>query len=135
MAKKNVAGICKLCLTHQNLQKSHYLPKALYNLCRQDGRNPIVATSTVVDFSQKQMWKHLLCKKCEDLLSKRGERYTLNLVHRGDRFSLLERIKLAAPINFSGNVPMYSGLQLGIETEKFAYFVLSLVWRGAQGPW
>jgi len=135
MAKKDVWEICKLCLMHKKLQKSHYLPKALYLLCRQDGRNPIVATSKVVDFSQKQMWKHLLCKECEDLLNKRGEKYTLEMVHRGDRFSLLERMKLATPIGQSGNVPMFSGLQLGIKTNKLGYFALSLAWRGAQGPW
>ncbi len=135
MAKKNVQGICKLCLQDRELQKSHYLPKALYRLCRSDGKNPIIATSTVVEFSQKQMWKPLLCKECEDLLNKRGEKYTLEMVHRGDRFSLLERIKLATQIGQNGNVPFYSGLQLGIETEKLGYFALSLAWRGAQGPW
>jgi hypothetical protein len=81
------------------------------------------------------MWKHLLCKECEDLLNKRGERYTLEMVYRGDRFSLLERMKLAIPIGQSGNVPMFSGLQLGIKTNKLGYFALSLAWRGAQGPW
>jgi len=135
MAEKNVQGVCKLCLTHQNLQKSHYLPKALYRLCRQDNRNPIIATATVVDFSQKQMSKYLLCKECEDLLNKHGEKYTLEMIHRGDRFSLLERMKLATPIGQSGNVPMFSGLQLGIKTNKFGYFALSLAWRGAQGSW
>jgi hypothetical protein len=57
------------------------------------------------------------------------------MVHRGDRFSLLERMKHATPIGRSGNVPFYSSLQLGIETEKLGYFALSLAWRGAQGPW
>jgi hypothetical protein len=69
------------------------------------------------------------------LLNKRGEKYTLDMVHRGDRFSLLERMKLATRIGQSGNVPMFSGLQLGIETNKLGYFALSLAWRGAQGPW
>jgi hypothetical protein len=135
MAYSDVKGICNLCLSEQQLQKSHYLPRALYRLCRQNSRNPIVATPTVVEFSQKQMWKPLLCKECENLLSKCGEKYTLDLVHRGDRFSLLERLKLAIPIGESGNTPTYSGLQLGIKTDKLGYFALSLLWRGAQGPW
>ncbi len=135
MANKNVLGICKLCLQHKELQKSHYLPRALFRLCRQKGRNPVVATPAVVGFSQKQMWKHLLCRECEDMLSKQGESYTLDMVHRGDRFSLLERMKLAVPIGHSGNVPMFSGLQVGIKTNNLGYFALSLAWRGAQGPW
>jgi len=135
MSKKNVWGICTLCLTHKHLQKSHYLPKALYTLSRQDDRNPIIATPVAVTESPRQMWKHLLCKECEDLLNKHGEKYTLDLVHRGDRFSLLERMRLGQLIGRSGGVPMFSGSQLGIKTKKFGYFALSLAWRGAQGPW
>ena len=135
MAKKVVTGICKLCLKCARLQKSHYLPKALYSLCRQGGRNPIVATTTVVDESPRQIWKHLLCGECENLLNERGESYTLDLIHRGDRFSLLDRMKLAMPIGRSGAVPLFSGLHLGIDTDKLGYFALSLAWRGAQGPW
>jgi hypothetical protein len=135
MAKKNVTGICKLCLTYKILRKSHYISKSLYRLTRLEGRNPIVATPAVIDETPRQLWKHLLCSECEDKLSRRGERYAIDMIHRGARFSLLERIKLAMPIGLSGDVPMFSGLQLGIETEKLAYFALSLVWRGTQGPW
>src|ERR1017187_9036673 len=135
MAKKNVWGTCKLCLNHKMLQKSHYIPKALYRLSRQGGRNPIVATPAVVDETPRQIWKHLLCSECEEILSRRGEKYALNMIHRGERFSLLERMKLATPIALEQGVGMFSGLQLGIETESLAYFALSLAWRGAQGPW
>lgn len=39
------------------------------------------------------------------------------------------------PIGQSGEVPMFSGVTLGIETKKLAYFALSLVWKGSLGPW
>jgi hypothetical protein len=115
--------------------KSHYIPRALYKLCRPPEGNPIVATPAVVAQTQRQLWKHLLCQECEDRLSKGGESYLLNMIFRGQRFSLLERIRLASPIGQSGNVPMFSGKQLGIKTDSLAYFALSMVWRAAQGPW
>jgi len=135
MAQKSVYGVCKLCLKRKQLQKSHYIPRALYNLCRPQEGNPIVVTSSVVKASPKQMWKHLLCSDCEQTFSKRGEDYSLDMVFRTDRFSLLDKIRLAVPFSLSGETPMYSGTQLGIKTHKLAYFALSLAWRGAQGPW
>lgn len=135
MAKKSAQGICKLCLQNKSLQRSHYIPKAFYNLCRSPGRNPIVATPLVIDETPKQMWKRLLCRDCEDLFCRHGESYVLDMIYRGTRFSLLERIRLAMPIGRSGTVPMFSGLQIGIKTQKLGYFALSMLWRGAQGPW
>ena|ERR1022692_1195962 len=128
MAKKDVWGICRLCLTNKKLQKSHYIPKALYNLSRQENRNPIVATPAVIDVTPKQIWKHLLCKECEDLLNRRDEGYLLDMIYRGSRFSLLERLRLSAPIGRSGDVPIFSGLQLGIKTNKLA--ISHLAWSG-----
>ena len=41
MSKKKTYGTCKLCLKENVvLQKSHYIPKALYRLSREEGRNP-----------------------------------------------------------------------------------------------
>jgi hypothetical protein len=78
MAKKNVEGICRLCLKEKRLCKSHYLGRALHKLCRENGEDAVMMTPKVVMVTQRQLWVHLLCGDCEARLNKFGETAVLN---------------------------------------------------------
>jgi len=139
VAQKNVVGLCALCRKQKTLCKSHYLGRALYELSRVDGEHPVVMTRERVEFTPRQIWAHLLCRDCEDLFDKNGEKTTFRWINRGkDKavdFPLLNRMELAMPLKQDGNSIVYSGFAIGVPTEAFAYFALSLLWRGAAHKW
>lgn len=51
------------------------------------------------------------------------------------RFPLLERLRVSPPPDFSFTEGIYSGAAIGVDTEKLAYFAISIVWRGAVHEW
>src|SRR5271166_1123299 len=130
MALTHVQGVCKLCLESRILCKSHYLGRALHVLSREDGRNAIVLTPKIVTATPRQLWAHLLCSECEKRISKNGESYVLTLLNRKDKFLLLDTLKKSRPMKVEGALQIFSGRDLGIDTEALAYFALSIVWRG-----
>jgi hypothetical protein len=60
---------------------------------------------------------------------------TLKWVWNGERFPLADRLAVASPISSTQEFIVYSGTAVGIDTEKFAYFVLSVLWRAAVHQW
>jgi len=136
VARSNVQGVCKLCGSTARLCKSHYLGKALYRLSGEYQVNhPVVFTPKVIAATPRQMWNHLLCEVCEKRFNNYGEATALGLLYRGDRFPLLERMRLAVPISREATVTRFSGRDMGIDAERLAYFALSLLWRGSVNVW
>jgi hypothetical protein len=133
---------CKLCLQIRRLRKSHLLPAALWRGAR-DPRlanpNPVVMTRTAATTSSSQLRERLLCAECEDRFNKNGERYVLSwLAPRrivDGTFPLLDRLKIALEISRTDALNIYSGSNIGVDTEKFAYFALSILWRSAVHRW
>jgi hypothetical protein len=129
-------GICKLCLKDRNLQEGHLIGRAIYRQFRQDeGKDPIVMTPEVVLHTSRQVKDYLCCRECEDRFNKGGEKYVAGLVWRPTGFPLLDRLKLALPIERGRSFQVFSGTQTGIDTEKLAYYALSVVWRAAAHVW
>lgn len=137
-----IFGQCKLCLQNRKLRKSHLMPAALWAGAR-DPRlrnpNPVVMTRAVSKTSSNQLWARLLCQVCEDRLNKNGERYVLSWLSPREiaegKFPLLDRLKLALEAHSGPNLRLYAGDRIGIETEKFGYFALSILWRAAVQRW
>lgn len=55
-------------------------------------------------------------------------------------FGLGERLRVALPRDYNPKDPdqsvnRYSGADLGVDMDKFAYFAISMVWRGAVHDW
>ena len=50
-------------------------------------------------------------------------------------FPLHEKLRLAVPREDYPDLKRFSGVDLGINLDKFAYFALSLVWRAAVHDW
>lgn len=130
-------GICRLCQREAELKRSHLIGRAIYRLCRDDNdEDPITMTPEVVAKTSRQIRDYLLCTTCEDLFSKRGERYVSNLVwRRKDGFPFLNKLQLALPIRHTETHSVLSGEQVGIDTDKLAYYALSVVWRSGVHEW
>ena len=44
-------------------------------------------------------------------------------------------LKVALPREYHPALSRYSGADLGVDIDKFAYFAISMVWRGAVHDW
>jgi len=131
-------GICKLCLKMKELQESHFIPRAMYKYLRTTSErnpNPVVVDRTRTATTSKQVKDYLLCTKCEDLFNKNGEKEILKWVWNGKRFPLGDRLSVAITVDTNSVNAPFSGTSLGIDTEKLAYFALSVLWRGAVHEW
>ena len=131
-------GICKLCLKNESLQKSHFMPAAMYKYLLSAGKenpHPVIVGRRVTSTSSQQVQGHLLCKGCEELLNKNGENWITSQVSNGRNFPLLERLKDAQPYYALTDVDAFSGLDLNIDTDKLGYFALSILWRAAVCVW
>ena len=129
-----IKGTCRLHLKEAELLKSHYMPAALYPTDRHKSATAI--REAVVSGKTKHVRDHLLCAGCEVKFAKNGEQEVLKwLAPKANRFSLAERMKLALPREQYAEMSVFSANGLGIDAVKFAYFALSLVWRGAVHVW
>jgi len=130
-------GTCKLCHQDAELQLSHLIGRAIYKLCRKDeGDDSIVMTTKVVMKTSRQIREYVLCTRCEDLFNKGGERYVTSLVWRlRQGFPLLDKLQIALPIQREPDYRVFSGERVGIDTDKLAYFALSVVWRSGIHEW
>jgi hypothetical protein len=131
-------GICKLHLKPADLKLSHFLPAGAYRLLVPDGsdvRQPILMTNEVAMLTSLQMRDYVLCADCEKRFDQGGEDYVIGQMKGSRGFPLLERLRVAPAVDFSLNEGVYAGKQLGIDTNKFAYFVLSVAWRSAVHTW
>lgn len=80
----------------------------------------------------------LLCGKCEDRFNENGEDYVLKwLTPKRKTPRILSRLRLAVPLPGSGTTDLlvYSAPAVGVDTTKFAYFALSILWRGSIRRW
>lgn len=83
----------------------------------------------------KQVKKHLLCRKCDQSLSKNGEDWMMRQVWNRNRFPLLDRLNVAVALRQGIDLQVYSGIATGIDTDKLAYFALSVLWRASVCEW
>ena len=126
--------ICKLCLLEKDhLQNSHYMPAALYKT----PKNLEFATRQGSGLVGEHMTVPLLCDGCEMLFNKNGEsEVLLHLATKSfKRFPLHEKLRLALPREEGYDISRFSGADVGVDMDKFAYFALSVVWRGAIHDW
>jgi hypothetical protein len=129
-------GICPLCLDpkEKKLHKSHYMPAALYPKGRKLEYATRVSTGPLQN--ENQIKDPLLCFDCEQRFDQNGESEVLHWINpKGKRSLLSERLDVALPRDSHPTMPRYSGADLGVDMDKFAYFAISMVWRGAVHDW
>lgn len=123
-------GICPLCDREEDLKLSHYIPRALYPA------NLVYTNKSISGRITGQMKQYLLCADCEDRFNKNGENYVLKLIAPNKKhFPVLDRMKVAMPVPGSTRNAVYSSADLGVDTEKFGYFMVSILWRASVAEW
>jgi len=135
MARKNVEGNCRLCGKHGPLCKSHYVGRAVERLGSTNGEPKILLTPQLAIETQRQLWTHLLCPKCEGRLNKLGETPVVKLLDDGKRFPLLNLMQPSHALSRTPDVMTFSGRRMGIDSESLAHFVLGILWKGAVHDW
>lgn len=80
---------------------------------------------------QKQITDHGLCGNCEQRFAKIGEDYVMKMVNRKDGFRMMELIRSNPMRRTEGEYMVYRATDMGIDTDRLAYFALSVIWRGA----
>ncbi len=137
-------GQCKLCLAEGvELRDSHLVPRALYRMShdpRAQGAaaRPYTLTRRGVSRNARQLKDYVLCHNCEERFNDNGEAYVSRLMNsRVNLFPLLNRLNVAYPHESSAlaGYDAYSGSAVGIDTEKIAYFCLSVMWRSSVHRW
>ncbi len=125
-------GICKLCLKTKKLTKSHFMPAALYS----KKASSAYATRTNIGPSNREIKAWLLCCDCEQLFNENGESEVLRYTNpKGPRFPLHEMLKVGLPREYHPDLSRFSGADFGVDMDKFAYFAISVAWRGAVHDW
>jgi hypothetical protein len=120
------------------LQDSHLLPRGIYKFLGEPDqkiKDPIVVSRRTAISTSKQMKDFLLCLTCERLFNRNGEDYVLRQIWNGKSFPLLDRLKVAAPVDFKVRGKAYSGPAIGVDTQRLAYFGLSILWRSGAHKW
>jgi hypothetical protein len=131
-------GICKLCLKKKPLQRGHLIPAAAWRAMRGPSflpRGPIAITSRITMAAPRDITANFLCRDCEQLFSRKGENWVLKRICKDGRFPLLDRLRVAIPIGESDDSIAFSGPDVGFQTEKLAYFAVSMIWRASVYPW
>lgn len=140
-----MTGKCKLCLTDGvELQASHFLPAAIYRSMRGDpskgNPNPWEVTHNSARQTSRQAKAPLLCRECEQLFSKRGERWVFANGLRTDgtfpvAAALASRVPYAQDPNIS-STKVYRAAEIpDINISALTYFAASMFWRGSIHPW
>src|SRR6266481_635425 len=129
-----VIGKCKLCLQQKQLHESHLMPRALYA----PGKKGIqFATRSQSGQNPDHLKAHLLCFDCEQRFNQLGESEVLRWLAPKARkqFPLHDRLRVALPCGEIPPYSVYNGTDVGLDTEKFAYFTLSVAWRRSVHQW
>ncbi len=129
-----ILGRCQLCLRKRDLQKSHYIPHALYPTKRQKAL--FVEDGVITDRPMRHLKEHLLCEECELRFSENGESEAVKwLAPKWKRFPIHERLRVAWSRQRDQSVERFSGHDVGVDSDKLVYFAASIVWRGAIHEW
>jgi hypothetical protein len=129
-----IRGICRLCSREDDLLKSHYVPQALYPKKWQKSRT---ITHDVIYAGQTAHIKdHLLCAACEGRFADGGEDEVLRwLAPKAKQFTLADRLNVALARESYPDISRFAAYSVGVDAAKFAYFAMSIAWRGAVHQW
>ena len=96
-------------------------------------------TQSTTTEDPREVKAYLLCGECEGKFNRNGEsevlRWLAPKAPRKGSFPLLEKLKDAQILLRGSDFTIYAGSSVGIDTGKFAYFALSVLWRAAVHQW
>lgn len=138
------AMTCALCLHEKPLLDSHLLPRAVYrrHLSGAGGEQLVMSKKpTEVDggcsiSTSHQVTKRLLCRHCEDILSRRGEKDTIPLLgSAAGSFPLLELLDQLKPTAESNEHRVYSLATSTLPVASLVHFGMGIFWKATQPKW
>lgn len=124
-----------------SLRESHFIPAALYPRARKPSFASRNRRLVALDSKDRHIKDYVLCFDCEQRFDRNGESEVLYWVSpKSKTFHLGERLKIALPRDYDQSDPdqsinRYSGTDIGVDLDKFAYFAISIFWRGAAHDW
>jgi len=100
-------------------------------------QDPHVLTAKERKPSSHQVKDYVLCRECEQRLSKRGEDYVMRLVtKRTGEFPLLEMLNsISTPVKTAKRAAYSAADTPTIDRARIAYFALSVFWRASVHTW
>ena len=129
-------GKCKLCLREGvELLVSHFVSRKLYY----SGKKRLEFINLLESGTDpEELQSPLLCRECESRFDRNGEDEVLKHVAPKlvlKRMPLVEQMKVAWARDDDPSAPRHDARDFDIDTEKFAYFALSIVWRRTIHEW
>ena len=130
---------CKLCSKKvKNLQKSHFIPKSIYRNMEQikaNGYGIMLGANGILMPLSQQITNSHLCKACEDLFSKNGEKCFAEkaLPKKFKKETPPEILKYLTKIYANNKDMAYFGKIIFDNkylNENLFYFAVSVFWRG-----
>jgi hypothetical protein len=110
------------------------MPAALYP----PNKKKTLATRTQAIPNPGQVTAPLLCGECEQRFNRNGEDEVLRWIApkaKKGKSPLADALRNVTSVQIEPDLNFYSGTDLGLSPEKFAYFALSLVWRASAYDW
>jgi hypothetical protein len=131
-----VVGTCPLCRTKNvPLCRSHLeFPRFVYKALRDENnatnKNPIHITHDGVEQTQRQNWRHLLCRVCEnERFNALGERHVARIsLKTVGSFLLMDMIRDRLQKS-DGRTRYYDATNTDVPHQQLVYFALSMLWR------
>ena len=129
-------GVCKMCLFDKELVLSHLMAAALYDYCRNPDCSPIRVGGKAYP-TDRQIAEYLLCRDCENVLSRGGETWVTPKLARMDRsFPLFELLTKQPPALSEDGADVYCATNNPeIKAENLAHFAMGMFWKAAVHSW
>jgi hypothetical protein len=126
-------GICKLCLLEKDLVESHLVPKAVYPYCRAGDLDPVMIRHDVILPTQRQIYWHLLCEECEDVLNKGGESWVVPLLaEQMGKYPLFDLLDLRALHASDRELSVYHAAKIpAIKTDKLVHLAMGIFFKAS----
>lgn len=127
-----------MCLMEKGLVRSHLIPHAIYAYCRVNGKKPVYVGNGIVSISDRETRDYLLCRECEDVLSRGGETYVNSKLARIDPRSFpLYDMLVRGPAGYADETGgiYYAGQNPEIDVDKLIHFAIGIFWKAAVHSW
>jgi hypothetical protein len=128
-----------MCLETTNVVRSHLYPSSLYSLLRssEGDESPIRVGDDLVMHTDRQMQDYLLCPRCEDILNKGGETWTIpKLATMKKSFPLYDILTKVPAAGHDETWTMYFAAENAeIDVEKLTHFAMGVFWKASVHSW
>ncbi len=102
------------------------------------GEHPALIKDNKLIVTSKQTWAYLLCSRCEQRLSNRGERWVLTngLQRDAVTFPLLTELMKTRPTSADRTLGLFQPpVSKSYDPASIGYFAVSIFWRAAVHTW